>query len=139
MKKLVLSFAIAIISIVGFAQDEFGASITVTVENAKNDNGKLLIGLHTEENFMKGAGIDGQQTEIIDGKGTVTFKNVKPGEYAIMVLHDENNNQRMDFEESGMPKESYGMSNNPRSFGPPIYADAKFEVGKDDMEMAIRF
>jgi len=139
MKKSILSFIIVLISIIGFAQNESGATITVTVENAKTDEGKLLIALHTEDNFMKGSGIASQQSGIIDGKGTVTFKNVKPGEYAIMVLHDENNNQRMDFEDNGMPKESYGMSNNPRSFGPPLYADAKFQVGEEDMEMAIRF
>ena len=56
-----------------------------------------------------------------------------------MVLHDENDNQRMDFEDNGMPKESYGMSNNPRSFGPPIFDDAKFDVDKDDVKLSIRF
>jgi len=139
MQKLVLALAIALISILGFTQNESGATITLTVENAKSDKGKLLIALHTEADFMKGAGIASQQSEIAEGKGTVIFKNVKPGEYAIMVLHDENDNKRMDFEENGMPKESYGMSNNPRSFGPPVYVDAKFKVDKEDVKMAIRF
>jgi len=139
MKKLVLSLAVVLTSILGFAQDEAGTTITLNIENANSDDGKFLISLHTEDNFMKGPGIDNKASKVVDGKGSVTFENVKPGEYAIMVLHDENDNQRMDFEENGMPKESYGMSNNPRSFGPPIYADAKFEVGKEDMEMNIRF
>ncbi|MEM6516882.1 MAG: DUF2141 domain-containing protein [Bacteroidota bacterium] len=139
MKKLILTFAIALVSVLGFSQEENGVTLTVTVENAKNNNGTMLVGLHTEENFMKGAGVDNQMSKIVDGKATVTFKNVKPGEYAIMVLHDENDNKKMDFEDNGMPKESYGMSNNPRSFGPPLYADAKFEVSGADIEMSIRF
>ena len=56
-----------------------------------------------------------------------------------MALHDENDNNAMDFEDNGMPKESYGMSNNPMSYGPPQFATAKFEVASEDLEMNIRF
>lgn len=139
MKNLFFTLVFSLLTITAFSQADEGQAITVKVENAKNDNGKLLIALHTEADFMKGAGVDSQESKIVDGKGTVTFTNVKPGDYAIMVLHDANDNKRMDFEANGMPKESHGMSNNPRSFGPPIYADAKFDVADEDMEISIRF
>jgi len=88
---------------------------------------------------MKGKGIDSKKSSIKDGTCTVTFENVTPGEYAIMVLHDANENNQMDFEENGMPLESYGMSNNPRSFGPPVYDDAKFTMGDENLKISIRF
>ncbi|MCD2260923.1 DUF2141 domain-containing protein [Psychroserpens luteolus] len=138
MKTLFLSIALIVVSTLGFAQDSKGQTITVTIENAKNDNGKLLVSLNTKDTFMKGAGVQNAESKIKDGKATITFENVTPGDYAIMVLHDENENERMDFEDNGMPKESYGMSNNPRSYGPPIYEDAKFTLTKEDMKLSIR-
>lgn len=139
MKNSILTLALILTTILSYAQDEKGITLTVTVENAKNDNGNMLVSLHSNETFMKGKGIDNLESKIVDGKSTITFENVKPGEYAIMVLHDENENNTMDFEPNGMPKESYGMSNNPRSFGPPAYGDAKFLVANEDMDISIRF
>ncbi|WP_179346184.1 DUF2141 domain-containing protein [Winogradskyella ursingii] len=139
MKNLILSFALALVSFTGFSQEPDGVTITVTVENIKNDNGKASFALHTVDTFMKGAGIMNAESEIKDGKVVVTFENVKPGDYAIMGMHDENENGRMDFEDNGMPKEGYGMSNNVMSFGPPQYGDAKFTVAKEPIEMKIRF
>ena len=111
MKNLVLTLALALTTFVGFSQDE-GITITVTIDNVISDEGKVLMSLHTSETFMKGNGVMDAETEIKDGKVTVTFENVLPGEYAILAMHDANDNKRMDFQENGMPKESFGMSNN---------------------------
>ncbi|GGD27697.1 DUF2141 domain-containing protein [Hyunsoonleella pacifica] len=140
MKTLSTLFIALFLSInLSNAQETTGKTITVTINNITNNNGHVLLSLHTENTFMKGPGIMNAKSEIIDGKITVTFKNVIPGTYAIMTLHDENDNNAMDFDDSGMPKESYGMSNNPMSYGPPQYASAKFNMTKDDLEMKIRF
>lgn len=121
------------------AQESEGKTITVTINNINNNNGHVLLSLHTESTFMKGAGIQNSKNKIVDGKITATFKNVVPGTYAIMALHDANDNNTMDFEANGMPKEDYGMSNNPMSYGPPQFAQAKFNVTKEDLEMTIKF
>lgn len=139
MNKLILTFALVLTSLFSYAQEDKGISITVTIDNVKNDKGKILLSLHTSETFMKGKGIKDVETEIKDGKITVTFENVLPGDYAIMALHDENDNQKMDFRENGMPLESYGTSNNPMAFGPPVYDDAKFKAENKDLEVSIRF
>jgi len=88
---------------------------------------------------MKGKGLMSAQSKIKDGKITVTFENVKPGDYAIIAFHDENENSKMDFRENGMPLESYGMSNNSMAFGPPNYNDAKFTVADKNLDLNIRF
>ena len=133
-KTLSLSIVLLLTSLVISAQN-----ITVSVDNVMNSNGKVVFALHKADTFMKGQGIQNATVEIKDGKAIATFKDVKSGTYAIMVLHDENENNQMDFNDNGMPKESYGMSNNSMSFGPPQFADAKFEVGKDNMDIKIRF
>ncbi|HPQ07631.1 MAG TPA: DUF2141 domain-containing protein [Bacteroidia bacterium] len=68
---------------------------------------------------------------IYSGKINVSNKNeevvkitLKKGKYAISVLHDENENNKIDFNFIGIPKEGYGFSNNPKiMFGPPGFDD----------------
>ena len=138
MKNLVLTLALALTTLIGFSQDE-GITITVTIDNVISDDGKVLMSLHTSETFMKGNGVMDAETEIKDGKVVITFENVLPGEYALLAMHDANDNKRMDFEENGMPKESFGMSNNVMAMGPPQYDDAKFKVEDEDLDLNIRF
>ena len=121
------------------AQETKGQTITVTVNNVVNNNGKVVFGLHTAETFMKGEGIQNAESKIENGKVTIIFKNVMPGTYAIMVLHDENNNNRMDFQDNGMPKENYATSSKTMSFGPPQFEESKFEVTTEDLDLKIRF
>ena len=138
MKTLVSILAIFLSLSSGFAQ-ESTVNITVTIENVVSDNGKVLAGLHTADTFMKGLGIQNLESEIKDGKVTLTFENVPSGTYAIMAMHDANDNKRMDYQDNGMPKESYGMSGNDMSFGPPNFEMAKFEVGSENLTFNIRF
>lgn len=139
MKKLILTFAVALTTLFGFSQEAEGVNITVTIDNVTSDKGKVLMSLHTSETFMKGKGIMDAETEIKDGKVTITFENVLPGEYAILAMHDANDNKRMDFQENGMPTESFGISNNVMAMGPPQYDDAKFKVENKNLEIKIRF
>ena len=132
MKTILLTITLAITSLFLSAQTGTtkatteGTSVTVTV-SLRGTGGHILYSLHNESTFMK-APLEGASGEIIDGKSTVTFKNVTPETYGIMVVHDKNDNKGMDFETNGRPIEAYGMSNNPMSYGPPQFSDAKFEV-----------
>ncbi|RNC79618.1 MAG: DUF2141 domain-containing protein [Balneola sp.] len=55
------------------------------------------------------------------------------GEYAIAVYHDKNENGKLDTNFLGIPKESYGFSNNARGrFGPASWDDAQFVVTKEE-------
>jgi len=121
-----------------FAQETKGQDITVTIHNIANNRGHVVIGLHTADTFMKSDAIQQTAEKVKDGKVIVTFKNVAPGNYALLVLHDENDNKRMDFEPSGMPIESFGISNNPMLMGPPAFSDGKFEVADKSLELTIK-
>ena len=41
---------------------------------------------------------------------------VRPGRYAIALLHDENGNKRMDRKPSRRPREGYGLSKDPKVY-----------------------
>ena len=71
--------------------------------------------------------------------GSIVFKGVQPGRYAIAVLHDENGNGKADRAITMIPKEGFGFSRDAKvSFGPPKFEDAAFTLGTDKREMAIR-
>ncbi len=63
---------------------------------------------------------------------TTVFADIPEGEYSISVFHDENKNGEIDKNSFGIPKESYGFSNNIMGmFGPPSFEEAKFKVSKE--------
>ncbi|TMM56820.1 DUF2141 domain-containing protein [Maribacter algarum] len=139
MKKLGLFIATLVIGFTGIAQDSKGVTVKVTIENVLSDGGTILGGLHTAETFMKGAGVLNATEPAKAGEVTLTFENVEPGTFAIMVMHDKNDNKQMDMDANGMPQESYGTSGEMNMFGPPNFESSKFEVTDEDQEIRIRF
>ncbi len=142
MKTILITIALSISSFFLSAQTETetpttGTTITVNVP-INSTKGNVIFGLYDEATFMKSEPLQGLEADIVDGKATVTFTNVTPGIYAVSLFHDKNENKRMDFEPNGMPKEMYGVSNNIMSFGPPMWSDAKFEVGSEAITLDIR-
>ncbi|MDV7187398.1 DUF2141 domain-containing protein [Lutibacter sp. TH_r2] len=144
MQHSILIIALLISSVL-FAQTsketelEEGQTIEVSVTNALSDKGIIYFSLHTKETFRKAKAMYSESSKIENGKAEVTFKNVPEGEYAIICFHDENENNKMDFELNGMPKESYGTSNNPMSYGPPQFEPSKFEVTNKNLSLEIKF
>jgi uncharacterized protein (DUF2141 family) len=141
MKTILVTIALSFTTYFLTAQteaetDSEGTTITITVPLHSNE-GMVRVGLYDASNFMQKP-LVGADSEIIDLKATVSFKNVIPGEYAVILYHDKNNNNQMDFDPNGMPLEMYGMSNNPMSYGPPQWIDAKFEVATNPVELEIR-
>ncbi|HET8753635.1 MAG TPA: DUF2141 domain-containing protein [Salinimicrobium sp.] len=139
MKFFSLLFVL-ILNVVLIAPEAVTTDISITISNISGDEGKVLIGLYTEDTFMKSDPVKSALGTIKDGSTTVVFEDVEKGIYGIIALHDANSNGAMDFEANGMPKEAYGVSNNPFSFGPPQWEDAKFEVnGEENLALEIRF
>lgn len=123
MKHLFTTITV-FLSIVTYAQT---STLTVTVTNIKNNQGKVLVGMYSgDNNFMKKT-IYGKVGEIKANTAKVVFENIPDGEYAISLYHDENNNGKLDKGWFGIPKEGYGCSNDTKgNMGPPKYEDAKF-------------
>lgn len=137
MKTLIFLFALTAASIVQ-AQATEGSSVSAVVKNINQSGGKVHFALYTEDNFMKKPTL-AQSSEVKNGVAAVKFENVPAGKYAVICFHDVNNNDQMDFEATGIPKENYGVSNNVMSFGPPLWNDAVFDVAGEPVEVEIKF
>ena len=100
-----------------------------------------LHGIRAQTGLIKVAVVDSQQAW--DGKAapvqadgapaqteeaTFLFKDLKPGNYAVMITHDENGNGKLDANVVGMPLEGYGFSNNPQVMRKPTWDEARFDV-----------
>ena len=118
-------------------------TITVTITGLRNTKGAVLISLYNSgENFPRDAAkyaVGKGKAAIVNGTATIIFKNQPYGKYAIAVLHDENNNLKMDTNFFGIPKEGYGFSNNARgTFGPPSYEKAAFNLNTPGMSITLK-
>ena len=104
-------------------------TIEVEITNFDNNVGVAFVGLYnSEESFLETA-YRGEKAEIKNRKVVLTFKDIPDGTYAISTFHDEDENGELSTNFIGIPKESYGASNNaPSRFGPPKWRDARFEV-----------
>lgn len=118
------------IFILGFCN---GASsqgtISVRVSNFENNRGSCIVCVYDNaKSFSEKGGKPVQCLTIpIAGKtAAADFENMKPGAYAVMVIHDANNNRKFDNNFLGIPKEGYGASKN----NLPFAAAPKFEENK---------
>lgn len=137
MKTIVTIATLALLFVFNTLEAQ-NKTITVSIENVTSDEGKVGFALYTKDNFM-GKPVQGTEGKIKDGKTTVVFENVTPGEYAIICYHDKNNNNKLDFAANRMPLEDFGASNNNMSFGPPQFEDAKFAVSDKNVSLEIKF
>ena len=113
-------------------------NITLNVTNLITDDGKVSFFLFDEVTFMKSP-LKTTQAIIVNGKSSVTFKNLNKGEYSIICFHDMNDNGIMDFNNKGIPSEAYGVSNNIITFGPPTFFSTKFSLLEEDVNLEIKF
>jgi uncharacterized protein (DUF2141 family) len=105
----------------------------------KSDKGMLKIALdNSKEGYEKEKSLKYDHVSIKNKKASFTFEDLPFGDYVVKVYHDANNNNKMDTNFLGAPKEAYGFSNNVRGiFGPPDYEDVKFSLDKKMLSLEI--
>ena len=68
----------------------------------------------------------------------LSLGQVKPGTYALLVVHDENGNGKLDMM-MGIPREGFGFSNNPKiKMRAPTFEEVRFAVQPGSQVQAIR-
>jgi uncharacterized protein (DUF2141 family) len=131
----VIFLVIALNSLESLAQ----SSLEIHVNNIKSKKGSILFALFSSEaDYLK----DPVEKKIIKPTGkdvTVVFENLQPGDYALSVIHDENENSELDSNAFGIPKEGFAFGNNALgSFGPPSFEKATIKVGDQDVKQDIK-
>jgi uncharacterized protein (DUF2141 family) len=138
MKIRILSLALALLTLPLLAEAQL-ASLKVTVAGLNPAEGTVEVSLfNSEETYMQTPLV--QQSLAVDGKEELTFEfaGLLEGDYAVVVVHDENDNGVLDTGFLGFGGESYAFSNNATTFlGRPSFESAHIVVGKDDVETVI--
>jgi uncharacterized protein (DUF2141 family) len=125
MKQILSLVLFIILSIATFAQGK----IQVTVSNIQPLKGAIRVGLFNNEDDFPDRAIAGKIEKVFSDKVIVTFEGLTAGDYAVSVFHDENENEKLDTNFMGIPKEGFGFGNNVMgTFGPPPFQKAKVKV-----------
>ncbi|GAD59909.1 DUF2141 domain-containing protein [Brevundimonas sp. BAL450] len=126
--KLFVTAALACL----IAAPAVAGDVVVTLNGVEARGGEILASLNTEATFMRGEGEYGVIASGDEaGTITLTFEDVAPGDYALMVMHDENGNGQFDMSPMGMPDEGFTFSNGGAMQGMPTFEVHKFTVGED--------
>ncbi|SRR5690554_5094531 len=111
-------------------------SLTVKVDQLQNSKGVVQFALYNKDGSIPDEEYKNyyrlEKAKIVNGKSEITFKYLPKGKYAVNILHDENNNGKID---KGLllPKEGVGFSNY-QSIGltnRPNFKKASFELIAD--------
>lgn len=138
MRAVKIGLRLALLAFTGVthAAPPSGHDLTLVVEGVRNTRG--VIGVLV---FNSPAGWPEHVSSAFTSTAvpaqapvtTVTIHNLPVGEYAIVVLHDENSNMKLDRDRLGRPKEQWAVSNNPHVFlSAPSFDSARFSFTGDE-------
>jgi uncharacterized protein (DUF2141 family) len=140
--------AVAAFLAVGLAS--FGAAaadLRVTIQGVASSSGTLMVALYdSESHFQKAVDNAGKKSLLEDsgrlvgiamraaaGAQSVVFTALKPGRYAVISYHDENDLGRLETDTWGVPTEGYCFSNDAEGFlSAPSFRQAAVVVETQD-------
>ena len=103
-------------------------SLEMEINNLESNKGPIYIRILDENENPVIVGT----SPVINYSSEISFDSIFPGKYAIQFFHDENENQKMDFNLIGIPKEKFGSSNDVKPIlGPPKFEKMLFEIYQD--------
>ena len=116
--------------------------VVITVTDLRSTKGVVRACMTTREDIFPKCIKDPTAHRAVvpaSGKVEIRFTGVKPGNYGIALLHDENNNGKADRAMGMMPKEGYGFSRDaPVKMAPPKFKDAVMQVGEGNSRVTIK-
>lgn len=115
------------------------ADLDVTVADVRAARGTLMISIDGSTDAWDGKAkpVAAATRKAGGAQETFHFGTLPPGTYAVKVIHDENDNGKLDTNFMGMPTEGYGFSNDPKVMRKPTFDEAKFELGDGDVAITI--
>ena len=132
-KKIVLLLLIQIVCGIFLFSEETAEEkkLTVQITNVTSEEGQIILAIYnSSENYDKRIAF--QEVKLKPEIDTVIFEtNVPDGEYLVMLVHDINNNGKLDTTFIGMPKEPVGLSNYDGKGIPGKFKKHKFSVNEN--------
>ncbi|HET8550209.1 MAG TPA: DUF2141 domain-containing protein [Bryobacteraceae bacterium] len=111
------------------------ATLTINIEHVRNAAGVVGVLVFNSprgwpENFD--AALRKKAVAAHPPVTALVIDDLPYGNYAVVVLHDENENRKLDRNFLGIPREGWGMSNNPRArASAPSFRRARFTLARD--------
>ena len=131
-----IRLSLACLALYAAAAPALAGDVTVTLKGVEARGGDVSAVLNTAGTFMRGADYVASAPGDTPGDVVLTFRDVVPGDYALMVMHDANSNGRFDMGPSGMPDEGFAFSNKGQPLmGMPTFEGLKFTVGTDGVTL----
>jgi uncharacterized protein (DUF2141 family) len=113
--------------------------LTVVVSNVKGEKGYVRVALYNSGKSFMVTPFKTAEAKAKDGHVMVVFPDIPEGDYAATVLHDLNDNKKMDENLLGIPKEGFGFSNDAMgAFGPPGFKECLFPVTGSAVTTGVR-
>jgi uncharacterized protein (DUF2141 family) len=113
------------------------ATLTVTLDGAKTGGGPLTVLLFDRaEGFPRESNASGRHV-LPKGQSTLALDGLKPGRYAVMAYHDEDGNGELNRFLGMIPREGWGLSNNPAISGKPAFKDAAVTVPENGAAVTV--
>lgn len=130
MKTLVF-LIVFVLPLMGVSDKEdrnFQVQINLSGVDTQNQ-GKVVVGIYDEKNFLKKMVHQSLHDPV--SKEIKTQVTLPEGTYCFSVYQDTNENQKLDRNFIGIPKEPIAFSNNYKPFGPPKFKGCAVVVSKD--------
>ena len=116
--------------------------IHVTILSIRNSIGTVDCALFDSPNGFPRDGLHSAMRLVVMKMPSSTprcdFEDIPSGTYALVVLHDENMNGKLDTHWLGVPKEGYGFSNDAKvAFRAPSFSNASFIFDGKTLDLTI--
>ena len=119
--KIILRYVSACLAIIPYVA--YADTLQVIVNGVKAGEGNLRLAVFDEahrDEFPEGEYLLGVAVPATGDEMTVEISIVESGEYAIAVIQDLNENEKLDKNMPGIPKEPYGFSGKWKKGGRPM-------------------
>jgi uncharacterized protein (DUF2141 family) len=117
-------------------------NLTVTVNGLRNQNGQICLSLFSQSEGFPGKSDRAVATQCIAANAashSAIFQNLNPGQYAVALFHDVNEDSKLNTGIFGIPKEGFGFSQNPRiGTNAPRFEDTAFLLTPQNTQIQIQ-
>lgn len=112
-----------------------GCELRVHVDGFRNTRGNLGTAIFASpagwpDNMAKAFRHGPAPIDPATKTSTGVWTGIPAGDYAVVAIHDENSNHKLDRNFFGIPREGFGFANNPRVvLSAPAFQAARIHVG----------
>lgn len=114
----------------GFGNSGVAGDLCINIDDLRNDTGQVLVLVLESEHQFESISNENYHSFIalrpVEGKAAAVIKSFPAGEYAVLTIHDENNDDELDTTFLGAPTEGFAFSKNPDKLAKPTFSDVSF-------------